>query len=198
MIKQTFLISAALLAGSVNTAFAQKDITTFGVKLGMNIATMTNGENPTPRVGLNIGVSGQYFVTSRFALEGNFLYSQQGLKEREDGVNGTIKIDYLTIPLLAKFYPMATGFNIYGGPQFGFAVNKKVKVDVSGVTVEESIRDLVNTFDFGLALGMGYDFDFGLTLDLRCNPGFTRIFKYDIDGENSRNVVFTIGAGYKF
>lgn len=193
--KKNLFVTALLLAGFTGYGFAQKDDAFLGVKLGMNIANCTNSDADA-RIGLNVGVMGQYFFTDHFAIEGDLLYSQQGCKAKEDGVKATVKLDYLTIPVLAKYYP-TTGFNVYAGPQFGFAVNKKAKGSGYGVSVESDLEG-VNTFDFGAVIGLGYDFNFGLLVDLRYNPGFTHIFK-DVDSDdNSRNSVFTIGVGYKF
>lgn len=198
--KKRLCWSIVALLGCSTVSFAQKDAAFLGAKLGMNIANCTNSDGD-PRIGLNIGVMGQYFVTNQFAIEGDLLYSQQGLKGSGElgdvDANVTLKLDYLNIPILAKFYPLTQGFNVYAGPQFGFAVNKKAKAEINGTSVETKMED-INTFDFGFALGVGYDFDFGLLVDVRYTPSVSKILK-DVDSdENGRNSVFTIGVGYKF
>lgn len=184
------------------TANAQKKDDAFiGPKLGMNIAMCTNSDGADARVGLMAGIQGQYFFTNSFALHGEVLYSQQGAKEKEDGVSATLKLDYLNIPVLAKFYPQnAGGFNVYAGPQFGFAVNKKAKAKIGSSSMEVSVADEVNTFDFGIAMGLGYDFAFGLTTDFRWTPSISYIFNGDSfdNEENSRNSVISLSVGWKF
>ncbi|MEG1615465.1 MAG: porin family protein [Bacteroidales bacterium] len=197
---KSVLVTTLLFAGIATAANAQRDAAYLGGKIGMNIATMTNSDDMDARIGLNVGLFGQYFVTNTFALQGEINYSQQGVKDSDDGTTGTVKLDYLNIPILAKFYPMVKGFNVYAGPQFGFAVNKEIKASGGGASISVDLDDYVKTFDFGIALGLGYDFDFGLTLDGRWTPGLTGVFKSEyLDGfDNSKNSVFTISVGYKF
>lgn len=192
--------TAAFAATMLFSGYAQKGSAFFGPKVGMNIAFMTNSDNADARVGVQAGLQGQYFVTDKFALGAEVLYSQQGAKEKAEPISATMKLDYINIPLLAKFYPINNGFNVYAGPQFGFCVNSKAKGKGYGVTAEVDMSDYTKVFDFGIAMGVGYDFKFGLTTDVRWTPGITYVGKsshYDND-ENSRNSVISIAVGWKF
>ena len=51
------------------------------------------------------------------------------------------------------------------------------------------------TFDFSLALGVGYEFDFGMTIDARYNFGLSNV--YDEEG-SPNNTMFMLSLGYKF
>lgn len=192
--KKNLFVTALLLAGFSGYGFAQKDDAFFGAKLGLNLSNCTNS-GTDPRTGVYVGVMGQYFVTNHFAVEGNLLYSQQGCREEINNVDITVKLDYLNIPILAKYY-LADGFNMYLGPQIGFAVKKSTKGERHDMTVEADLEH-INTFDFSGVVGVGYDFKFGLFVDFRYSPGFTHLIK-DVDSdENARNSVFSFGIGYK-
>jgi hypothetical protein len=193
-IKNLILASALLLGGIMNVN-AQKDDAYLGAKIGMNIATMTNTDGADPRIGLSAGLLGEYFITDIFAVQGELLYSMQGNKYESKGATAKTKFDYLTIPVLAKVYPLVgQGFNIYAGPQFGFVVSAKSKV--SDISVD--VKDNVESFDFGVALGLGYDTKCGLLFDARWTPSVTDLYKSDLLEIDCKNSVFTISVGYKF
>ncbi|MDO5570828.1 MAG: porin family protein [Bacteroidales bacterium] len=190
---KNFVLASALVLGGVMSANAQKDEAFLGAKVGMNIASMTNSEGADPRIGLSVGVLGEYFITDMFAVQGEVLYSMQGNKHDVKGVTSTLKNDYLSIPVLAKVYPMmGQGFNIFAGPQFAFNVNASGKI--SGLNID--VKDEVEPFDFGIALGLGYDAKCGFLVDARWTPSLTNTFKNN--GVDSKNSVFTISVGYKF
>lgn len=179
-------------------AFCQEGLS-FGPKIGLNIANTTNMETDS-RVGMNVGIFAQYRFNQWIGVQPEILYSMQGSKADALGFTGTRKIDYINIPILAKVY-VFNGLNIELGPQFGFCTRAKGDVSFDGESlINGDLKDNVNTFDFGIAMGLAYDFDFGLTANARYIAGTTDITKNKgiIKSSDVRNSVFQIGVGYKF
>ena len=122
-------------------------------------------DNDDPRSGLAIGAEGEYyFANGWFTLSAAALYMQQGCKI--DGV--TTKLDFINIPVLANFY-VARGFALKIGLQPGFLVSAKED--------GKDYKDLCNTFNLSLPIGLSYEFANGITLDLRGAASMTNLIK---------------------
>lgn len=184
-------------------AGAQHAVGSFTIqpKLGLNIATITKGDNTDPRIGLAVGAEVEYQATDMVSVSGGLLYSMQGAKGDLGGIDGTVKLDYINIPILANVY-VAKGFAVKLGLQPGFMVNDKVKVSEGGVSAEMSLDKVfkqggvdatINKFDLAIPVGVSYEFS-NFVLDARYNWGVTKIVKES----DSKNSVFQISAGYKF
>jgi hypothetical protein len=65
-----------------------------------------------------------------------------------------------------------------------------------GVEVDGSIKEVVNTFDLGIPVGIAYEWR-NLSLDARYVFGLTNLSKSEIDG-HMRNRAFMLTLGYKF
>lgn len=186
-----FVLMAAMAMVSLG-AFCQEGLS-FGPKIGLNIANMTNMDTDS-RVGMNVGIFAQYRFNQWIGVQPEVLYSMQGAKADALGFTGTMKVDYINVPILAKLY-VFNGLNIELGPQFGFCTRAKGDVSFDGDSwANGDLKDNVNTFDFGIAMGVAYDFDFGLTANARYVAGTTDVIK----NSDVRNSVFQIGVGYKF
>jgi len=199
------LIIASLLFVSAST-FAQHAVGSFNIqpKVGFNMATMTNSDGGDSRIGFVGGAEFEYQATPIFSITAGALYSQQGIKSTGEGVTGTIKMDYVNVPILANFY-VAKGFAVKAGIQPGFLVNDKVKVEVNGtsaeVDLEKALRSggmedaKVKDIDFSIPVGISYENN-QLIMDARYNFGVTKAITGN--GESTKNNVFQITLGYKF
>ncbi|HWS61070.1 MAG TPA: porin family protein [Flavobacterium sp.] len=181
--------------------YAQK--AQFGAKVALNVATLTGDvENPSSYIGWQIGGFAEFKISEKFAIQPELMYSAQGGKEsyNEEGFNAdtTIKLGYINIPIMAKYY-VAKSFSLEAGPQIGFLISAKGELEAGGESVEVDIKDDVESVDFGLNLGAGYDFTEKFSAGLRYNFGLSDISK-DIDGESYdvKNGVFSLSVGYKF
>lgn len=108
---------ACLLLASVGT-FAQHANGSFNIqpKVGLNVATMTDNDGSDPRVGFVGGAEFEYQATDMLSLSFGALYSQQGLKANSDGMDGTIKMDYINVPVLLNVY-VTKGLAVKAGIQ---------------------------------------------------------------------------------
>lgn len=184
--KKIILTAAAVLALS----FANAQDVKFGVKGGLNIASITNSDNANSLTGFHVGFFAELNVSEKFTLQPEVLYSIQGAKD--SGI--TLNLGYINLPIMAKYY-VAKDFSLEFGPQIGFLISAKAKVDgESG-----NVKDLLKSTDFGLNLGAAYDISKNMTVGLRYNLGLSQVQK-DLDpGEPaSKNSVFSVSIGYKF
>jgi opacity protein-like surface antigen len=129
-----------------------------------------------------------------FAIQPELLYSTQGVKLEFDGDKGDLKMDYFTIPLMAKYY-VVESFSVELGPQIGFLTSSKATSGGESVDVKDSMK----TTDFGLNFGVGYNITQNFNMGLRYNLGLTQVQKDLVAGESaSKNSVFQIALGYRF
>ncbi|NPD82579.1 PorT family protein [Prevotella sp. PINT] len=186
------ILLAAIIMTSVG-AHAQHEVgsVTIQPKVGMNIASLTKAEGADSRIGLAIGAEAEYQIEDRISLSAGLLYSMQGATESEDGVDATLKLDYINIPILANIY-VTKGLAFKVGVQPGINVSGKYKLEKGGSSISED-TDGVKAFDFSIPVGASYEFN-NLVLDARYNWGLTKVSKY----ANSKNSVFQITLGYKF
>lgn len=192
--KKLVLLASMLLA--FVSVKAQSEVGAFSLRptVGMNIGFMTNAEGSDPRVGLVVGAELEYQATDVFAISGGLLYSQQGAKMNDMDIDGTMKLDYINVPILANFY-VAKGFAFKAGIQPGFNVNDKAKASGSGASVEMGLGDLSKGFVLAVPIGLSYEFS-NIQLDARFNWGVTHALSNSYDSCNSN--AFMITLGYKF
>jgi hypothetical protein len=196
MKKITLLLVSVFTVGFVNAQ--DKEDMSFGVKGGLNVSSITNteesGVNSKSLIGFHVGFFSEFMLSDKFAIQPELLYSAQGVKLEAAGGDGDIKLDYINIPLMAKYY-VANSFSLEFGPQIGFLVSAKAE---SG-GVSEDIKDDVKSTDVSLGFGAGYYFADKFMLGARYNLGLTRVQEDLSPGESeSKNTVFQISLGYKF
>lgn len=144
----TRLLLLAALVAAAPTAFAQA---TFGLKAGLNVATIIpdNDEDLADR-GAKLGFTGGVFaevpVASGFSLQPEVLYTQKGVSRDEP--NESIGVDYLEIPVLAKVALPVSEFldlDVYAGPALAVKLGNDDEVD--------TVR--YNSTNLGVAVGAG-------------------------------------------
>ena len=179
--KKIILTMAVVLTATFANAQDKKESVTtkeiaFGVKAGYTNSNFTGDISGDANGGFYIGGLVDFHVTEAFHVQPELLYSIEGAKDA--------KINYLRIPIMAKYY-IANGFNLQAGPEVAFKAGG-----------DDSIKDSVKSVDFGLGIGAGYELSSGLMFDARYNLGLANII--DVSGANVKNVSFNIGLGYRF
>ncbi|MCS4238371.1 hypothetical protein M2306_001516 [Myroides gitamensis] len=166
-------------------ALAQTPDIKLGAKAGLNISNLSGADNTKSKTGFHVGALAEIFLNEKFAIQPEILYSSQGAKAK--GSDGSkYDLDYINVPIMAKYYVM-DGLSVQAGPQVGFVV----KAEVGGIDA----KDDVNTVDFGLNLGAGYELPLGLFFDARYDLGLNKVNK---EGKSTKNGVFQLSVGYKF
>ena len=178
--KKIILTMAVVLTATFANAQDKKESVTtkeiaFGVKAGYTNSNFTGDISGDANGGFYIGGLVDLHVTEEFHVQPELLYSIEGAKDA--------KINYLRIPIMAKYY-IADGFNLQAGPEVAFKAGG-----------DNFIKDSVKSLDFGLGIGAGYELSSGLMFDARYNLGLANISNV---GGSFKNVSFNIGLGYRF
>ena len=157
----------------------------------MNIADLTKADDSDVRIGLAAGAEFEYQATDIVSVSFGALYSMQGCKGDMYDADGTIKLDYINVPILANVY-VAKGFAVKLGLQPGFKGNSEVTLKKSGVSGSADL-DGVKSVDLSIPVGVSYEYN-NFVLDGRYNFGVTKW----MDDSDSKHSVFQITLGYKF
>lgn len=212
--KKLLLVAALAVFGFTN---ANAQDLNFGAKAGVNFANIGGDESDDydGKTGFHLGLVAEIMLTDQFAFQPEILYSAQGARAeetyREDGFEefyeADLKLSYINIPLLAKYY-IAEGLSLQLGPQIGFLVSANSDYtgtySYEGVTETESesedMKEYMNSVDFALAGGVGYKLDMGLFFNARYGLGLSNIHKNEDDDDDfsQNNNVFQLSVGYMF
>jgi len=222
--KKLIVVAAVLL---MFTATVSAQDFSFGVKGGMNIAKTSNFDNTFnttlhyadfPYVTLDSAkmMPGFYvgaFVEGKFndfiGISPEFVYSMQGTKyegsvsvgEIGERFDSKMTLNYLNIPIMAKFY-VTKGLSIDVGPQIGILASAKFKVD--GGDDSSDMKEMMKTFDMALGFGATYNIN-KFFIQGRYNLGLTDIVDWGENGmpsglgfKASKNNVLQVGVGVRF
>ena len=200
--KKFFLTAAAVFAFS----FANAQDVKFGAKAGLNISSITGDdtEDLSSKIGFQVGGFAEIKISDKFAIQPELLYSAQGAKAEytyEDydvdtetffdvTEKSTIKLAYLNIPVMAKYY-VTEGFSLEAGPQIGFLMSAKED--------SEDRKEFLNSTDFGFNVGAGYNLNEQMSLGLRYNIGLSDIEKdLDLGASGSKNSSLQLSLSLHF
>lgn len=197
-----FLIAAAAVFFLNINADAQSAL---GMRGGFSMYTLKNmpvegQENVEPKVvfGNYSNVYYEIGLSKFFALQPEVNYIQKGGKVTAEGENDfslRVRLDYLEVPVLAKFRLGSGGFRGYltAGPSVGYALNGRSKIELGNFSEEEKIKfdddfgldgRKDNRFDISAVAGGGIQQKFGpgsFVLDARLAYDFNDYSKFDGD-----------------
>ncbi|MCE3074445.1 porin family protein [Chryseobacterium gwangjuense] len=161
----------------------------FGVKAGLNVASIN--DDAKAKAGLYAGVFANIPVASSFSVQPEVLYNGMGAKSK-DFSDVRLNLDYISIPVMLQ-YNVLPEFYLEAGPQFSFAISRKMKGDGGSVDVDQFYKG----FDFGVGIGAGYYIAQGFGVTARFVAGATDIVENN-PSDAIRNSVFQVGIAYKF
>ena len=210
----------AFLGGS-SVAHGQVEVNP-GIKAGVNFASFGGedtdeffqGADEKFRTGVILGGFVEIDPPGPFALQPELLYVQKGSKAEAtvggETVTGIDKINYIEVPLLAKWQISVTGPltpTLFAGPAVGVPVSATSEIEGSGGSSSTDIDELIKPTDLGIHIGAGLDVATGtgeLTLDVRYQFGITTILRGDNKSlqdrgvEKIKNRGIGITAGFAF
>jgi hypothetical protein len=182
-----FLLAVALLAG---TFASQAQGLNFGIKAGANFSNFQGDVNSDGITSFHAGGVLELNIVPTFSVQAEGLFSSQGGKAKyeADGVVGVardINLDYISVPVLAKFYILPNTLSLTAGPQFSFLVN--------------DADEVLDTKKFDLAASGGVELKIiaGLFAQARYNIGLTNVNGDEVRGD-VKNGVFQLSVGYFF
>jgi hypothetical protein len=196
------MFASALVLAGVSTASAQSvPRTSWGIVAGANFAKLTgdDADGVKTRTGFVGGVTADFHVASNVGLEIDGLYSQEGAKIDLGDSDGTLKLDYVRVPVLLRFnFPTHSTVHPFVniGPSLGFKVGCKETAGSDSANCDDISTD-VKSFDFAGTVGAGLGFNVGkqeLSVQARFTKGFTKI----IEDADAKNQNFSIMAGFSF
>lgn len=177
-----------------------------GIRASLNLSNLyvqsVDDENTKP--GFAVGVYFRKSLSDQISIQPEINYSLKGSQINYNNfLNGSGKyrynLSYIEIPVLANFH---LGESIYfsAGPYVATLISVKVK-DVNGDGsvngVDEYDRDDFNTFDYGVAAGVGFDFAGG-TAGVRYNYGLADVAPEGNGLDNGKNSVLQFFIGFAF
>ncbi len=177
MKKQIFI--AILFLVSIYSSDAQ--VIRFGIKAGPNFSSFSGGVDGidySSRTSFHAGVVAEVKV-GNIGIQPELLYSSQGADV--DGF-GDFNLDYVSVPVLAKFYLLTDKLSLDVGPQFSFLIDE----------AEEAVNS--KSFDLALAGGATLNITNSIFAQARYTIGLTEASE---DAE-VKNAVFQLSVGYMF
>ncbi|MBW1654003.1 porin family protein [Flavobacterium quisquiliarum] len=191
--KKIILSAIALMA----FAFTNAQETRFGVKGGLNISSLVGGDVDDTKalIGFQVGGFAEIKIIERLSIQPELLFSTQGTKV--DGFGGQDedwKLNYINVPVLAKFY-VTKQFTVEAGPQIGFLVSAKA----DGNDVKDSFKSV----DLGFNFGAGYNFTDNFSAGIRYTVGLSNVLDYNVDDfdeyyDSPKNSNLALYAAYRF
>lgn len=162
----------------------------FGIKAGANFSTFNGGVKSDNITNFHAGAALELNLVPTFSIQAEGLFSSQGGKavyevEGVGGVAKDINLDYIAVPVMAKFYLLPDRLSLMAGPQFSFLIND----------AEEEFE--AKTFDLAAAGGAELKIIGGLFAQARYTIGLTKASDSTVIGD-AKNAVFQLSVGYYF
>jgi hypothetical protein len=176
-----------------------------GVRGGVSFATAnTSGDGDSTTLDWQLrGVFGGFVTwraTSWIDLQPEMLYVMKGGTREEFGISSKLLLDYLEVPILARFSRGSRGtrsWYVVAGPSFGYALRARTRADFGNATEEIDIIDDVERFELALIGGGGLEFNRFL-IDARYTLGLSDIDKLGAENTKMMNRAVSVTAGFKF
>lgn len=187
------IVMSAFTASAQESTGAEKN-TTFGIKGGANLSSLYVNEDDLDenmKLGFQLGFFAKAGISENFAIQPELLYSQKGAQLTYNGLfdgKASFNLHYVEVPVLAVIN--FGKFNVHVGPYASYLAGVTIKNkgdNNSDFDFEEELdKDNFESFDYGIAGGLGLDGD-GIGFGLRYNYGLKEIGKErSIGGTNYR------------
>ena len=178
-------IALVCMIMATGVAMAQKTFT-WGPKVGVDL-THFWGDNVNHGMQFNYqaGLFCEYRATDKFAIAPEVVFAAQGGKDTRDEISSKATVNYINIPVMAKFY-VADNFSIDLGPQLGINVYSKI----NGI----DFKDHTKSVDVGVGLGATYNLTNEAFLQARYTMGLTKVYNFN----EAKNGNIQLAFGYRF
>lgn len=177
----------------------------FGITAGVNSATFggSDAEDAKRRTSGMIGVLLVAPVTPVFAIQPELLYTMKGAKFNDGTFEATLKMNYVEIPVLARFdFASSGGVKpfFYVGPAISFKLSCDVSASFQGATSTSDCDQAsegeanVKSVDYGAIVGAGLAFDVSgrmFTLGARYDHSLSKVSE---DSDIKHRVISLVGT----
>lgn len=189
MKKVMMFVSVTVISFLFLTANAQQAI---GIKGGVNIASLSGFEG-RDRVSGHVGLFLHHTINKNWCFQPELLYSGEGQRYMSGGVERTLALGYLQLPLMIQYYP-APQVYLEAGPQFGLLLSAQDKAN--NEAGEINAKDDFTTGQVAIGVGLGYKASEKLILYGRYNFGLTDVSRFDNIVDHSN--VGQLGVAFRF
>ncbi|ANI88350.1 hypothetical protein A9P82_02955 [Arachidicoccus ginsenosidimutans] len=207
--KKIYLFLGLLTITTIAFSQTSRKIT-YGIHAGVNLAKMTDKDQgisttTSSKAGFIGGVDVEFHISPAFSIQPELNFSQMGGKIGYDTLSTTLDekftLDYLSLPILAKYTIPNSGFSIYAGPQVSYLLHSSVSVssEQGEGSQSASASSLYQKGDFSGIAGVEYYLPQGFGISARYQFGFINTWKTVEDAsETVKNHGFTFTVGYRF
>ena len=181
----------------------------YGLKAGVNFSNFHSdndvyNEMSEGKPGFHLGALVEFSLSDKVSIQPEFLFSSVGdnLSDTMMGdqelinVDSQIKINYISIPVMVKYYA-TKNFFFEAGPQMDFLSSAEGQTYFSNhfeTEIEEGdVEDDLFSNSYGVGLGAGYKSDNGLFLDARYVFGLSDITKNEFSTYKNNTLQFSVG-----
>lgn len=170
----------------------------FGLKAGIVLhyldakGTTTNGTYTDLKTGGTFGASYEMKLTNRWHIQPEINFVR--LTSNESLTSSTVRLNYVTIPVLFKALTDKKTVGFYVGPQLSFLG----KAILDAPTGEKNIRKQINQTGFDAVGGVEFITPVNITVNVRYVYGTTNVFRTEFDTFKSRHHYGAITLGYLF
>jgi len=175
--RQLIGLSALLLVLCAPPSHAQSRFL-FGAT-GSLSSTSVSGDAPedasyTSRIGFGFGAVAEYSLTSDIRISMQPSYARRGtgvgydIGEEELRDSLSLSLDYISIPVMARFLSAGGSWFVNGGFDFGILLDASLEDVNTGSSAD--VKESVNPFDVMMIVGVGTSIDLNpasLTIELR-------------------------------
>ncbi|GGG97556.1 hypothetical protein GCM10011416_14460 [Polaribacter pacificus] len=195
------------------TSNAQKKIT-YGLKGGVSISNISSDSyyKSIGKKGIYLGGLAEFYLKEKFSIQGEVLFAIYGAEVYPItyGGNGTkteIDLDYILVPVLAKFY-MSKHLSVEIGPSFNFLINEKGYrpnlpdiIDSNGnfLRSQKEMDPYGSSIELSALIGVSYKLSRNLSINLRYTRGLTNTFNPPFQtSKKGINEAFQLGIDFLF
>jgi hypothetical protein len=200
------LISITVIAAiSAISAFGQ-DKPEVGIKVGANYSILNHAipnSNHAFIPGINAGIFVRVAKADKFHIRPELYFSTQGQKNNYYDSNGssngatTFKFYAVNLPILFEY---GKKFVVQAGPQVGAIVYGKESGTVSGITIDNDLKDTMKPMDFGVVGGLAWYPNERFNVGVRYNFSVTAVLDREIHSAHPAaicNRVLQAFVGYR-
>lgn len=163
-----------------------------GLKGGVNIANLSEFTGRS-RISVHGGVFLHHTINKNWCFQPELLFSGEGQRYLSNGVEHTLALNYLQLPLMMQYYPTPQVY-IEAGPQIGLLLSAQDKVDE--LAGHANVKGDFSTAQLALGIGLGFKASEQLVLYGRYNFGLTDVTVFDNIVDHSR--VGQVGVALRF
>ena len=144
--------------------------------------------------GYSFGILAEIPIAAKFYVQPELDYSLLGNKLADSAYTQTIKLSYLTLPIVIKFKPFE-GFSLFSGLEPDLLLSAKFNSNFKGTAYSGKVNSDFKKFGFSILGGLGYGFNENLGIELRYIRSLANI-NNTFNGQSYQNSCFQMGLRY--